>query len=256
MSKKSTVRCSAFPRSILSGERDVISERTKNFKNPRKYITSSVSTSPHLNNVVGSAMAEVANSSSFDLYGIPGDPFMGMDLLSMVYKAIKRNFADVEENIGYVIEKYRDQQPDVVFCDLRMSGMDGFEVIKIIATEAPNTPLIVVSGAGLLEDAIDALRMGAWDYVSKPIYDMVEVEHIVNKALEKAALLAENRQYQIRMQSLLQEQTREFNKSQNLLETISVILLTLMKTPISLVFLFSFYQTNLLHLRSKTYKLW
>ena len=98
--------------------------------------------------------------------------------------------------------------------------MDGLEVIKIIAADAPDTPLIMVSGAGLLEDATEALRMGAWDYITKPIADMVEVEHVVNKALEKAALLAENRHYQIRLQRLLQERTQEFNKSQNLLETI------------------------------------
>ncbi len=157
--------------------------------------------------------------------------FTGKTLLTIDDEpALRRGFRAYFEDSGFTVleagngrigvEIVRDKGPDVVLCDLRMPEMGGLEAIKIIAAEAPDTPLIVVSGTGLLEDATEALRVGAWDYVTKPIADMAEVEHIVNKSLEKAALLAENRHYQARLQSLLRERTQELNKSRNLIETI------------------------------------
>ncbi|NPA24955.1 MAG: response regulator, partial [Deltaproteobacteria bacterium] len=118
------------------------------------------------------------------------------------------------------IELFRTRKPEVILCDLRIPGMSGLEVIRIIAAEAPETPLIVLSGAGLLNDALEALRQGAWDYIIKPVSDMASVEHVVNKSLEKARLLEENRLFQERLQVLLKERTRDFNRSQNLIESI------------------------------------
>lgn len=131
------------------------------------------------------------------------------------------DFKVIEAENGQVgVDLFRRMRPDVILCDLRMPQMGGLEVIEIIKKESPETPLIVVSGTGLLEDATEAIRRGAWDYITKPISDMAEVEHVVNKALEKAELLAENRRYQERLEALLQERTLELGQSKNLVETI------------------------------------
>jgi len=157
--------------------------------------------------------------------------FAGKTLLTIDDEpALRRGFTAYFEDSGFTVleaengrvgvDIFRSEQPDVVLCDLRMPEMDGLEVIKIIAAEAPNIPLIVVSGTGLLEDATEALRMGAWDYITKPVADMVVVEHIVNKSLEKSLLLEENLHYQKRLQILLDERTQELDQSQNLIESI------------------------------------
>lgn len=63
------------------------------------------------------------------------------------------------------IEVFRREQPDLVFTDLRMPVMDGFEVIAELNRTSPQTPVIVISGVGLVKEVIDAMRLGARDYL-------------------------------------------------------------------------------------------
>ncbi len=93
------------------------------------------------------------------------------------------------------LDTCRRDNPALVLCDLRMPGMDGLEVLAVLTREFPETPVIVVSGMGGLADAISALKLGAWDYVTKPIEDFAVLDHAVRKALERARLRAENRTY-------------------------------------------------------------
>lgn len=93
------------------------------------------------------------------------------------------------------IELCRSMNPTLVLCDLRMPGMDGLEVLGVLTREFPETPVIVVSGMGGLADAIQSLKLGAWDYVTKPIEDLSVLDHAIEKALERARLRAENRAY-------------------------------------------------------------
>ena len=76
------------------------------------------------------------------------------------------------ENGVQGIEVFRREHPDVVLCDLRMPGMDGLEVLAHIREQAPDVPVIVVSGVGTLGDVVEALRRGAWDYLTKPIQEI------------------------------------------------------------------------------------
>lgn len=82
---------------------------------------------------------------------------------------------------------------DLALCDMRMPVLDGVGFLEAVQALPDAPPVIVMSGAGLLDDAVEALRLGAWDYITKPIFGVEVLEHTVNKALERKALLEENR---------------------------------------------------------------
>lgn len=93
------------------------------------------------------------------------------------------------------LEAFTREQPDLVLCDLRMPQVDGLTVLKSITEQSPDTPFIVVSGAGIMTDVVEALRLGASDYLIKPIIDLEVLEHSVKKNLERAKLVRENKTY-------------------------------------------------------------
>ena len=96
---------------------------------------------------------------------------------------------------------FKREKPDLVLCDLRMPDMDGLEVIKEVTSESSNTPVIVISGYGEIGDAVQALRLGAADYLMKPIKDLEVLEYSVRRGLKQAALIAENLDYGKQLES-------------------------------------------------------
>ncbi|HAO33578.1 MAG TPA: SpoIIE family protein phosphatase [Candidatus Competibacter sp.] len=106
------------------------------------------------------------------------------------------------------LEMIRQQQPDLVLCDLRLPGMDGLQVLAAVARDYPDLPILVVSGLGGMSDAIQALKLGAWDYVTKPIEDMAMLEHAISHALERARLRRENREHRLHLEAI-NEQLRQ-----------------------------------------------
>ncbi|MCM2284798.1 MAG: response regulator [Desulfobacula sp.] len=122
------------------------------------------------------------------------------------------------ENGRIGLEVFDSRQPDLVLCDLRMPEMDGLEVLASVRRRNSNIPIIIVSGAGNIADTVEALRLGAWDYIIKPIQDMNVLYHAVNKALERADLIREKYRYekdletvnlQLRMSLETLEKTRD-----------------------------------------------
>jgi CheY-like chemotaxis protein len=93
------------------------------------------------------------------------------------------------------LEAFRASPPDLVLCDLRMPGMDGLDVLTKLVAESPETPVIVSSGAGTKDDAVEALRRGAWDYITKPVTEMRLLAHRLERAIEKARLRRQNNDY-------------------------------------------------------------
>jgi len=136
--------------------------------------------------------------------------------------AIRDVFAFYLKRLGYAVVTAADGQsgidlcrsgnPDLVLCDLRMPGMDGLEVLAVLTREFPETPVIVVSGMGGLADAIQALKLGAWDYVTKPIEDFAVLDHAVGSALERARLRAENRSYREHLELVNAQLERSLHK--------------------------------------------
>lgn len=119
--------------------------------------------------------------------------------------SIRESLSSFFEDEGYTVFTAEDGEHgvdlfsvtdiDVVITDLRMPGKDGFYVMKTIHETSPDTPVLVVSGAGESEDVIRALRMGAKDYITKPIPSLEMIEHAVNDAFESHRLIKENKQY-------------------------------------------------------------
>jgi serine phosphatase RsbU (regulator of sigma subunit) len=101
------------------------------------------------------------------------------------------------------LKAYAEHQPDLVLTDIHMPNMSGLEVLNTIAKQDADAPVIVISGAGELNDAIEALRLGAWDFITKPISDLKVLEHAVNKALQSKKLIAENKLYAQRIEQNL-----------------------------------------------------
>jgi two-component sensor histidine kinase/CheY-like chemotaxis protein len=123
-------------------------------------------------------------------------------------------FAVIHAENGRVgLEVFRREKPDLVLVDLRMPEVDGLDVLARVTTESPLTPIIVVSGTGVLQDAIEALRLGAWDYVTKPVQDMAVLEHAVTKALERAELLRRKETYSEELEREVARRTAELRQT-------------------------------------------
>ena len=115
---------------------------------------------------------------------------------SMVAYLEDSGYEIVAADSGLVgLELLQQQAIDLVLCDLRMPNLDGLEVLKRIKKISPTTPFIVVSGAGVMDDVLQALRLGANDYLVKPIIDMAVLEHSIQKTLAMKALEADNQRY-------------------------------------------------------------
>ncbi len=80
---------------------------------------------------------------------------------------------------------------DVILCDLIMPDLNGIEVLKAAREMNPGLSVVMITAHGTIRTAVDAMRLGAFDYVTKP-FDMDEIKLIVKNALEHSQLIAEN----------------------------------------------------------------
>ena len=90
------------------------------------------------------------------------------------------------------LELLRSEAPDVIVTDLKMPGMNGLELLKAAKTLQPEIEVILMTAYGTVETAVDAMKEGAYDYVTKPLR-RTELVGTITKALEKRGLIRENR---------------------------------------------------------------
>jgi DNA-binding NtrC family response regulator len=88
-------------------------------------------------------------------------------------------------------EMVRDNDYDLVLCDIKMPKMDGVEVLEAIKKIKPEIPVVMISGHGDLETAVNTMRLGAFDYISKPP-DLNRLLNTVRNALDRKKLVVEN----------------------------------------------------------------
>ncbi|WP_460218431.1 sigma-54-dependent transcriptional regulator [Psychroserpens sp. MEBiC05023] len=90
------------------------------------------------------------------------------------------------------IEKIKKEDFDLVLCDIKMPKMDGVEVLEAVKKVKPETPMVMISGHGDLDTAVNTMRLGAFDYISKPP-DLNRLLNTVRIALDRKELVVENK---------------------------------------------------------------
>ncbi len=129
------------------------------------------------------------------------------------------DFKVLEAENGQIgLEKFDHHDPDILLVDLWMPKIDGFGVLAEVQDKSPQTPVIVVSGAGVIEEAIKAIHLGAWDFILKPIQDMSIIEHAIQKAWERVVLSRENQAYRENLENEVRKRTFELQKAHTELE--------------------------------------
>lgn len=118
--------------------------------------------------------------------------------------AIRRVLSKIlsEENDTYQVEeaedgvsgyeKIKNNDYDLVLCDIKMPKMDGVELLEEVKKIKPEIPMVMISGHGDMETAIQAMRLGAFDYISKPP-DLNRLLNTVRNALDRKQLVVENK---------------------------------------------------------------
>ncbi|WP_204345601.1 sigma-54-dependent transcriptional regulator [Psychroserpens algicola] len=90
------------------------------------------------------------------------------------------------------VEKIKKEDFDLVLCDIKMPKMDGVEVLEAVKKIKPETPMVMISGHGDLDTAVNTMRLGAFDYISKPP-DLNRLLNTVRIALDRKELVVENK---------------------------------------------------------------
>jgi len=98
------------------------------------------------------------------------------------------------------LNELEKQSYNIVITDVNMPEQNGFELLRVIRKRYPEIVSIVITGYGTIESAVEAIKMGAYDYLTKPIVDD-EIRMIVNRAVEQQSLLEENRNLKNQLKS-------------------------------------------------------
>jgi two-component system nitrogen regulation response regulator NtrX len=117
-------------------------------------------------------------------------------------KAIRKTLSEILSYEGYKIDeagdgeegirKFREKEYDVILCDIKMPKMDGIEFLDKAKEANPDIPIIMISGHGTIETAVEAVKKGAYDYISKPP-DLNRLLITIRNAMDKTSLVAETK---------------------------------------------------------------
>jgi DNA-binding NtrC family response regulator len=123
-------------------------------------------------------------------------------------KAIRKTLIEILSFEGFTVDeaadgaegvkKIKENNYDCILCDIKMPRMDGIEVLQVAHEERPDTPFIVISGHGNIETAVDAVKKGAYDYISKPP-DLNRLLITIRNAMDKKSLVVETKQLRKRI---------------------------------------------------------
>jgi putative nucleotidyltransferase with HDIG domain len=133
------------------------------------------------------------------------------DLLGETYECSEA--ASAEEALALL----REKNYQLVISDITMSGMTGLEMIPQAKVVSPDTVIVMISGMQTIESAINALRLGAFDYLMKP-FDLRQAEAAVARALEHHELITAKRRYENHLEELVDQRTAELDRALDSLE--------------------------------------
>ncbi|MCP3926180.1 MAG: response regulator [Desulfobacterales bacterium] len=124
---------------------------------------------------------------------------------------------ETAENGEIAIEKFKKDKYSIILLDLKMPGMDGISVLKVIKEIDPAVIIIIITGYATIDTAIEAMKQGAYDFISKPF----EPEHlriVFNKASEKLFLELERTRLQAEKQSMLLDLAEEKSRIRSIID--------------------------------------
>src|SRR5437763_6188112 len=133
------------------------------------------------------------------------------DLLGDIYQCSQAPSAEE------ALAQLRERDYHLVISDITMSGMSGLEMIPHVKVISPDTVIVMISGMQTIESAINALRLGAFDYLMKP-FDLRQAEAAVARALEYHELVAAKRRYENHLEELVEQRTAELDQALDSLE--------------------------------------
>lgn len=117
-------------------------------------------------------------------------------------KSIRKTLSEILSYEGYKVDEaadgaegfkmFREKQYDAVLCDIKMPKMDGLEFLEKAKEANPDVPIVMVSGHGNIDTAVDAVKKGAYDYISKPP-DLNRLLVTLRNAMDKSTLVAETK---------------------------------------------------------------
>ena len=146
-------------------------------------------------------------------------------------QAIREALSRTLEKFGYEVvlaedgqvglDRLREGGIHLLLADLQMPRLSGQELLKAAKAIAPDVEVIVITGHGTVEDAVDAMKEGAYDFITKP-FKRVQLERTIRRAAEKQALALQNRRLQARLEEL-QEAGRIIGTSSVILETLNLV---------------------------------
>lgn len=136
---------------------------------------------------------------------------------------VRRSFCDSLEDLGYVVLEAKNgsqglsiiasEQPDIILTDLRMPLMGGVEFLKKCREAKFDIPIIVISGVGSMNDVVQAIHLGAFDFLTKPIRESSLLQATVERALNQVKLKRENENYQQHLERLVEQRTQALHES-------------------------------------------
>jgi signal transduction histidine kinase/FixJ family two-component response regulator len=113
------------------------------------------------------------------------------------------------------LEVFRKEHPAIVLTDLRMPGLDGIELLRTIKSERPDTEVVMITGHGDMDLAIESLKLEATDFVTKPINDDV-LDIALKRAQERIAMRRQLREYTENLESLVRQQASRLVEAERL----------------------------------------
>ena len=121
------------------------------------------------------------------------------------------------------LNKIKKENFDLILCDIKMPKMDGIEVLEFTKKIKPETPIIMISGHGDLETAVDSMKKGAYDYISKPP-DLNRLLNTVRNAIDKKNLTLENTLLKRKIISSFEMigESKELNKIRDLIKKVAI----------------------------------
>lgn len=99
---------------------------------------------------------------------------------------------DLAEDGNKALEMIRAAEYDIVLCDIKMPGLDGIEVLERLNVLAPDTPVVMISGHGNIDTAVESIKKGAFDYIEKPL-DLNRLLITIRNGMDKSNLVSETK---------------------------------------------------------------